>query len=260
MAASQCIDRLGGWIGYEVEAQREERRGGVLWCVMRLRPRRRCCVAAADAGVGLLRCMTLKSAWVRDLPIFEVPVELVVPRLRLACPACGPKLEHLSWLEPYSRVTVRLAIERGKAVQGHVDSARGGLLWSELEHRQAHRSSASGARTRTHRVRRRERHCDGRVRHPEGTPLRHGHRRAVPQARAVGRARPRASGRTTVLRSVGPSTATAPAPRRCSPTMVHCVWRCRAIATGLSSRCSFLSTSDASRALTTRSWRCTRAA
>jgi transposase len=46
---------------------------------------------------------------VRDLPIFEVPVELVVPRVRVLCPGCGPKLEHLSWLRPHSRVTERLA-------------------------------------------------------------------------------------------------------------------------------------------------------
>jgi len=45
---------------------------------------------------------------VRDPPIFEVPVELVVPRLR-ACGACGPKLERLNWLEAYARVTSRLA-------------------------------------------------------------------------------------------------------------------------------------------------------
>jgi transposase len=26
------------------------------------------------------------------------------------CPNCGPKVEHLDWLEPYSRVTSRLAL------------------------------------------------------------------------------------------------------------------------------------------------------
>lgn len=29
--------------------------------------------------------------------------------MRLLCPRCGPKLEKLSWLEPYARVTMRLA-------------------------------------------------------------------------------------------------------------------------------------------------------
>jgi transposase len=46
---------------------------------------------------------------IRDLPLFESRVELIVPRLRMACPRCGPKLEQLSWLAPYARVTQRLA-------------------------------------------------------------------------------------------------------------------------------------------------------
>ena len=32
-----------------------------------------------------------------------------MPRVRVLCPQCGPKLEHLSWLRPHSRVTERLA-------------------------------------------------------------------------------------------------------------------------------------------------------
>jgi transposase len=43
------------------------------------------------------------------LPIFEHRVELILPRVRVACPHCGPKLELLGWLDPYSRVTRRLA-------------------------------------------------------------------------------------------------------------------------------------------------------
>lgn len=31
-----------------------------------------------------------------------------MPRLRVACTLCGPKLERLDWLEPYARVTQRL--------------------------------------------------------------------------------------------------------------------------------------------------------
>jgi transposase len=46
---------------------------------------------------------------VRDLPIFEHPVELIVPRVRVACLHCGPKLELLPWLDAYARVTRRLA-------------------------------------------------------------------------------------------------------------------------------------------------------
>jgi transposase len=46
---------------------------------------------------------------VRDLPLFEHAVELEVPRLRVACAHCGPKLELLPWLSRYARVTARLA-------------------------------------------------------------------------------------------------------------------------------------------------------
>jgi transposase len=46
---------------------------------------------------------------VRDLPIFEAQTWLIVPRFRLACRRCGPKLEALPWLAPYARVTRRLA-------------------------------------------------------------------------------------------------------------------------------------------------------
>ena len=109
MAAAQCISRLGAWEGYEVERDEDVRRAGVTWCVIRLRavlPARRCC---SGCGEWILSVHDMQERRVRDLPIFGVPVELVVPRVRMLCPHCGPKLEQLSWLEPYARVTVRLA-------------------------------------------------------------------------------------------------------------------------------------------------------
>jgi len=56
----------------------------------------------------------LEERRVRDLPVFEHRVELIVPRIRVACPHCGPKLERLSWLAPYARVTQRLAESVGR--------------------------------------------------------------------------------------------------------------------------------------------------
>lgn len=109
MAQAECIARLGSWEGYEFEESIEERRGERLWCVIRLTPvaglARRC------SGCGQLSraIHDAELRQVRDLPIFEVPVEVVIPRLRVACENCGPKLERLSWLEPYARVTTRLA-------------------------------------------------------------------------------------------------------------------------------------------------------
>ena len=52
-----------------------------------------------------------EERWVRDLPLLGTPMQLLVHRGRLACPRCGPKLEHLDWLAPYARVTQRLARE-----------------------------------------------------------------------------------------------------------------------------------------------------
>jgi len=46
---------------------------------------------------------------VRDLNILDARTILLVPRCRLKCPRCGPKLEQLDWLAPYARVTRRLA-------------------------------------------------------------------------------------------------------------------------------------------------------
>jgi transposase len=58
------------------------------------------------------RCRSIHDTterWVDDLPILGADPRLLVHRVRVACPACGPKVERLAWLEPYARVTVRLA-------------------------------------------------------------------------------------------------------------------------------------------------------
>lgn len=109
MAAVDIIAQLGSWDGYEVESCWEEQRDGQRWCVVRLRPapgRERECSGCGARCAAIHDC---EERRVRDLPIFEFPVELIVPRIRVACPNCGAKLEQLSWLEGYSRVTRRLA-------------------------------------------------------------------------------------------------------------------------------------------------------
>jgi transposase len=109
VALQQCISRLGGWEGYEFEDDWSEVRSGQSWCVIRLAPirgyRRWCSRCGGCTGA----IHDLEERRVRDLPLFEHRVELIVPRVRVACAACGPKLERLSWLDPYARVTRRLA-------------------------------------------------------------------------------------------------------------------------------------------------------
>src|SRR3546814_11644311 len=101
--------QLGGWAGYGVEDGRNERRGERRWVVLELTPApdhvRRC--SGRDEVVAAIHDRTIRR--IRDLPVFEDPVELEVERLRLACPRCGQRLEQLDWLDPHARVTRRLA-------------------------------------------------------------------------------------------------------------------------------------------------------
>jgi transposase len=102
---------LGEWEGYDVTAvHRIHRRGNRADCIrIELSPREdrpgRC--SGCSRKVASVHDTTRRV--VRDLPILEAEVEVVVPRRRLACPRCGPKLEKLSWLAPWGRVTNRLA-------------------------------------------------------------------------------------------------------------------------------------------------------
>ena len=109
MADAECMSRLGGWVGYGVAGWRHEQRGGRRWLVVELRPDEeaaRTC-SGCDRLVMAIHDRTVRR--IRDLPVFDDPVELQVPRLRLACPGCGPRLEHLDWLDPHARVTRRMA-------------------------------------------------------------------------------------------------------------------------------------------------------
>ena len=108
MADGNCIAQLGGWVGYRVETWRHEWRSGRRWLVLELTPApdqvRRC--SGCGKAVTAIHDRTVRR--IRDLPMFEDPVELEVERLRLACPCCGPRLEQLEWLDAHARVTRRL--------------------------------------------------------------------------------------------------------------------------------------------------------
>lgn len=108
MAPEHPMARLGGWEGYDVQSCEIESRDGISWCIVRLSVhagRRRWCSSC------LKPCSTIHDVehrQVRDLPIFEHRTLVVFPRVRVACPRCGPKVELLRWLDPHLRVTRRL--------------------------------------------------------------------------------------------------------------------------------------------------------
>lgn len=111
MPQGYCTEVLVGWEGYAVESveRREatapEERPQVHIRLARTAWAFRC------SGCGQL-ChevheVTLRC--VRDLPILDADTYVWFPRYRVACPACGPKIEAVPWLAPWARVTARLA-------------------------------------------------------------------------------------------------------------------------------------------------------
>ncbi|SPK69920.1 transposase (fragment) (plasmid) [Cupriavidus taiwanensis] len=101
--------QLGCWEGYRLLDSWEETRNGQRFCLIRLEPKARRRRYCSGCGHAVSAVHDWAERRMRDLPVFEMPVELIVPRLRLACRRCGPKLERLEWLAPNERVTARLA-------------------------------------------------------------------------------------------------------------------------------------------------------
>lgn len=112
MSEGQCTDWLGGWEGYQVEGiERREATGEgtspQLW--IRLAPQVGRRMECEGCGEAVEAVHDVSERWIRDLPVLDAETYLLVARRRLDCPRCGPRLERLSWLERYARVTWRLA-------------------------------------------------------------------------------------------------------------------------------------------------------
>jgi len=103
------IQFLGEWEGYQVESVRRLRIKGRARILIELSPREDRAGRCSGCGRRVASIHDVTVRRVRDLPILEAETHLIVPRRRLRCPRCGPKLERLSWLAPWGRVTTRLA-------------------------------------------------------------------------------------------------------------------------------------------------------
>lgn len=108
MAQEHLMAQLGGWAGYDVVCAQQDSRSGQSWWVLTLQAVPGWLRQCSQCGKSTRAVHDYSERRVRDLPLFQHRVELIVPRLRVACDDCGPKLERLSWLEPYVRVTRRL--------------------------------------------------------------------------------------------------------------------------------------------------------
>lgn len=112
MATDEVNALLGGWEGYGVgtverfEAGRYGRTAQV-WIELFRRPG--AVLMCSGCGRRYDKVHDVEDRWVRDLPLMDAEVHVLVPRCRVKCAVCGPKVEHLPWLAKYARVTTRFA-------------------------------------------------------------------------------------------------------------------------------------------------------
>jgi transposase len=109
---TELIGRLGVWEGYTVtralrfEAGQDGSRPRV-WVELEPIPDRR--MTCDGCGRRATDVHDVSERVIRDLPVFDAETFLRVPRRRVLCSRCGPRLERLPWLHRYARVTKRLA-------------------------------------------------------------------------------------------------------------------------------------------------------
>ena len=111
MPRDQSTNVLVGWEGYRVQSIERidpaspQQRPRVEIVLVRDTPTYRC----SGCGQPTHQIHEVTMRCVRDLPILDADTYVWVPRYRVACPTCGPKIEALAWLAPWARVTHRLA-------------------------------------------------------------------------------------------------------------------------------------------------------
>lgn len=117
MPSKDVIELLGEWEGYRVggvtrHPPMEEGDPPVVW--IELIRKNTGSMVCSGCGEACGRYHDWSERWIRDLPLLDAQTHLLVQRFRVDCPRCGPKLEHLSWLDRYARVTTRLAESVGR--------------------------------------------------------------------------------------------------------------------------------------------------
>ena len=109
MSILDVISVAGGWEGYRVANTRTIELNGERRIEVELVPQQAKDLICSGCGQATDQVHEITKRTIRDLPILDAQTWLIVHRRRLRCPHCGPAVEHLSWLDRYSRVTRRLA-------------------------------------------------------------------------------------------------------------------------------------------------------
>jgi transposase len=112
MAYEEITALLGGWPGFRLmgvrrEGARAERPAPRIVLTLEALPgeARRC----SRCGDVVAEVHDVTPREVRDLPILDAETWLILPRVRLKCPRCGPTVEAVPWLDRYQRMTKRFA-------------------------------------------------------------------------------------------------------------------------------------------------------
>ncbi|MFH0983467.1 MAG: ISL3 family transposase [Planctomycetota bacterium] len=112
MATEEVTALLGGWEGHRlgtVERFEAGVKGPTAQVWIELVPDWTRPMVCSGCGRTTHQLHEVTERWVRELDLLDAQTHLLVHRRRVLCPTCGPKLEQLSWLGRYDRVTRRLA-------------------------------------------------------------------------------------------------------------------------------------------------------
>lgn len=102
---------LGQWEGYDiVRVKRTHALEGIPSEVrIELKPQKDHPAICDGCAQQVLPIHDTVRRKIRDLPILDAQTIVYIHRRRVHCPRCGPKVERVSWLDRYARVTKRLA-------------------------------------------------------------------------------------------------------------------------------------------------------
>jgi len=109
----QLSELFGVWKGCRLgtigRVPPNEQRGGKAEIWIELQPDPTHPRVCSGCGQHVFAIHDTTGRWVRDLPILDADTWLLVQRVRVNCPDCGPRIEALDWLESHARFTRRFA-------------------------------------------------------------------------------------------------------------------------------------------------------